>query len=184
MSWNHFRNFFTPKNALLSGANSPNLNSLELFHRTMPPTVAWWFTSMICILFVMTLWILPLCSWCTFMASHDNSLKWNENYSLTFPGYACSLKSNVEIDAMFQPHDDIIKWKHFQWYWPFVRGIHWSPVNSPQKGQWRGALMYPLICAWIHGGVNNCEAGDLRCHHIDYDVMGKKLASCTSTLQI
>ena len=39
MSWNHFRNFFTPKNALLSGANSPNLNSLERFRCTMPPTV-------------------------------------------------------------------------------------------------------------------------------------------------
>ena len=38
MPWNHFRIFFTPKNALLSGANSPNLNSLERFRRTMPPT--------------------------------------------------------------------------------------------------------------------------------------------------
>ena len=27
-------------------------------------------------------------------------------------------------------HDDGIKWKHFPRYWPFVRGIHWSPVNS------------------------------------------------------
>ena len=34
--------------------------------------------------------------------------------------------------------DDVIKWKHFPCYWPFVRGIHRSPVNSPQhKGQWR-----------------------------------------------
>ena len=32
-------------------------------------------------------------------------------------------------------HDDIIKWKHFPRYWPFVRGIHQSPVNSPHKGQ-------------------------------------------------
>ena len=39
-------------------------------------------------------------------------------------------------------HDDVIKWKHFPRYWPFVRGIHQSPVNSPQKGQWRGALMF------------------------------------------
>ena len=23
-------------------------------------------------------------------------------------------------------HDDVIKWKHFPRYWPFVRGIHWS----------------------------------------------------------
>ena len=44
-------------------------------------------------------------------------------------------------------HDDIIKWKHFPHYWPFVRGIHRSPVNSPHKGQWHGALMFSLICA-------------------------------------
>ena len=39
-------------------------------------------------------------------------------------------------------HDDVIKWKHFPRYWPFVRGIHRSPVNSTHKGQWRGALMF------------------------------------------
>ena len=32
-------------------------------------------------------------------------------------------------------HDDVIKWKHFPRYWPFVRGIHRSTVNSPHKGQ-------------------------------------------------
>ena len=32
-------------------------------------------------------------------------------------------------------HDDVIKWKHFPRYWPFVRGIHRSPVNSQHKGQ-------------------------------------------------
>ena len=31
-------------------------------------------------------------------------------------------------------HDDVIKWKHFPRYWPFVRGIHRSPVNFPHKG--------------------------------------------------
>ena len=39
-------------------------------------------------------------------------------------------------------NDDVIKWKHFPRYWPFVRGIHRSPVNSPHKGKWRGALMF------------------------------------------
>ena len=43
-----------------------------------------------------------------------------------------------------------------------VRGIHRSLVNSPHRGQWRGALMLSLICAWIKGWVNNREAGDLR----------------------
>ena len=59
-------------------------------------------------------------------------------------------------------HDDVIKCKHFLRYWPFVRGNHRSPVNSPHKGQWRGALMLSLICAWINAWVNNREAGDLR----------------------
>ena len=41
---------------------------------------------------------------------------------------------------------DVIKWKHFSRYWPFVRGIHRSPVNSLHKGQWREALVFYLIC--------------------------------------
>ena len=47
-------------------------------------------------------------------------------------------------------YDNVIKWKYFPCYWPFVRGIHRSPVNSPHKGQWRGALMFSLICVWIN----------------------------------
>ena len=31
-------------------------------------------------------------------------------------------------------HGDVINWKYFPRYWPFVRGIHRSPVNSLQKG--------------------------------------------------
>ena len=65
-------------------------------------------------------------------------------------------------------------WHHqmetFLCYWPFVQGIHQSPVNSQHKGQWLGALMFSLICSWIKGWVNSCEAGDFRCHHAHYDV--------------
>ena len=67
-------------------------------------------------------------------------------------------------------HDDVIKWKHFPRNWPFVRGIHRSPVNSPHKGQWLGALMFSLICVWINAWVNNREAGDLRSYLAHYDV--------------
>ena len=52
---------------------------------------------------------------------------------------------------------------------PFVRGIHRSQVNSPKKGQWRGALIFSFICAWINARVNNREAGDLRHHRAHYD---------------
>ena len=68
-------------------------------------------------------------------------------------------------------HDDVIKWKHFPRYWPFVRGIHLSPVNSPNKDQWRGALIFSLICTWTNGWVNNREAGDLRRHCAHYDII-------------
>ena len=77
-------------------------------------------------------------------------------------------------------HDDVIKWKHFPRYWPFVRGIHRSPVNSPHKGQWRGALMFSLICVWINGWVNNRKAGDLRRYrsHYDVTVMQRQWSGC------
>ena len=68
-------------------------------------------------------------------------------------------------------HDNVIKWKHFPRYWPLGRGIHRSPMNSPHKGQWRGALLFSLICARINGCVNNDEAGDLRRHRVHYDVI-------------
>ena len=67
-------------------------------------------------------------------------------------------------------HYDVITWKHFPHYWPFVREIHWSTVNSPHKGQWRGVLTITLICAWTNGWVNNLDAGDLRRNRSHYDV--------------
>ena len=45
------------------------------------------------------------------------------------------------------------------------------PVNSPHKGQWRGALMFSFIYAWINDWVNNREAGDLRRQDGHYDVI-------------
>ena len=68
-------------------------------------------------------------------------------------------------------HDDVIKWKHFPCYWPFVRGIHRSPVNSTHKGQWLGASIFSLICCWIKSWVNNREADDLRRYRAHYDVI-------------
>ena len=66
--------------------------------------------------------------------------------------------------------DDVIKWKYFPRYWSFLRGIHRSPVNSPHKNQWRGALVFSLICVWPNDWVHNRNAGDLRRHRAHYDV--------------
>ena len=38
---------------------------------------------------------------------------------------------------------------------PVVRGLPRSPVNTAHEGQWRGALMFSLICAWRDGWVNS-----------------------------
>ena len=54
---------------------------------------------------------------------------------------------------------DVIKWKHFQRHWSFVRGIHRSPVNSLHN------------CARTKSWVNNRNAGDLRCHRAHYEVI-------------
>ena len=78
---------------------------------------------------------------------------------------------SLQHDGQRGVHDDVIKWNFFLRCWPFVRGIHRSPVNSPHKGQWLGALTFSLICAWINGWVNNHEAGDLRRHRAHYDVV-------------
>ena len=93
------------------------------------------------------------------------------------------LRSVRPLDCHQQPGFFVVKymlstlkpwWCHqmetFPRYWPFVRGIHRPPVNSPHKGQRHGALMFPLIRTWINGSVNNGEAGDLRRHRVHYDV--------------
>ena len=97
-------------------------------------------------------------------------LKYVVWYKLPYFDGLVQERHNSIADALkVRLHDDVIKWKHFLRYWPFVWGIDQSPVNSPNKGQWCGALMFSLICAWIRGWVSNREAGDLGRHHTHYD---------------
>ena len=66
-------------------------------------------------------------------------------------------------------------WRHqmetFSALLAICAGNHRSPVNSPHKGQWRGALKFSLICVWINDWVNDREAGDLRRNRTHYDVI-------------
>ena len=64
------------------------------------------------------------------------------------------------------------------------RWIHWSPMNSPHKDQWRRALVFSLICAWINGWVNNREAGDLRRHRVHYDVIVMQMGPFEWTMRM
>ena len=86
-----------------------------------------------------------------------------------FGGYLPSIHVGTNV-YIRKNHDGVIKWKHFPRYYTFVQEIHRSPVNSP-KGQWRGAMMLSLICAWIKGRVNNSDAGDSRRHRGHYGVI-------------
>ena len=81
-------------------------------------------------------------------------------------GTVCIRKPNLVVT-----HDNVTEWKHFPRYWPFARGIHRSPVNSPHKGQWRDIWWFFFICALINGWVNCGETGDLRRHRAHYDVI-------------
>ena len=70
---------------------------------------------------------------------------------------------------IFTMHDDVIKWKHFPRYWPFVRN---SPVPGEVATQRPATQSFDifLICVWINGWVNDGEAGDLRRYRARYDV--------------
>ena len=110
--------------------------------------------------------------WITHSVSNFNGAvveiwKWLSNY---IPHFIMNVITSMLGGARRSNHDDVIKWKHFPRYWPFVRGIHRSPMNSPHKGQWRGAMMCLWSAPWINGWVNNRETGDLRRNRAHYDV--------------
>ena len=105
------------------------------------------------------------------LRSNDSTLENMGEWQLNSQGADTVTTPKVQHNE----HDDVIKWKHFPRYWPFVRGIHRSSENFPHKVQRRGALMFSLICAWINVWVNNREAGDLRRHRVHYDVIVMKL---------
>ena len=108
--------------------------------------------------------------WCNLMLYQTdlylNALSYVHTFFMAF--VECLYQHRKQFDN--RSWDDVIKWKHLPRYWPFVQGIHRSPVNFPHKCQWRGALMFSLNCVWINGWVNNREAGDLRRYRTHYDV--------------
>ena len=115
-------------------------------------------------------WVLPFSCQQSNSWNYTNDFKNNSLFStchLSFYEesqriwYTRNITGDLTIKDIRQKHDDVI------------RGIHGSTVNSPHKSQWRGALMFSLICACMNGWPNNREAGDLRhhCGHYDITVM-------------
>ena len=54
------------------------------------------------------------------------------------------------------------------WYPGMAIGLH-SNVFS-HKSQWRGALIFSLICVWTNSWANNQDSGDLKRHRAHFDV--------------
>ena len=87
--------------------------------------------------------------------------------------------SNVDPDLCCHwvslVHNELTWWRHqietFSALLAISAGNSPVPVNFPHKGQWRGALMFSLICARISGWLNNGEAGDLRRYRAHCDVI-------------
>ena len=67
-------------------------------------------------------------------------------------------------------HDDVIKRKHCPRHWHFATEIQRSPMDSPNKGKWRRALMFSMMYARTNYWANSRYAGDSRCHGTHYDV--------------
>ena len=86
-------------------------------------------------------------------------------------------------------HDGVMTWwrrqmETFSALLAICAGNSPVPVNSPHKGQWRGALMFSLICVWINGWINNHEVGDLRRYRVHYDVIVMLFAFCIPLTEI
>ena len=89
------------------------------------------------------------------------------------PNFPCPLRNSTPqtssaLTKMADPHtshDDVIKWKHFPRYWPFVQeftGHRWIPRTKVSDMElW---CFLSMICAWTNGRVNNQDASDLRRH--------------------
>ena len=117
-------------------------------------------------------------SWGIFKMADTKKAEKANNWNFRIPLWPLIVATKivcVTLPAILKQHILLMMtwmtwWKHFPRYWPFVRAIHRSPVNSPHKDQWHGALLFSLICGWINGWVNNWDAGDLRRHCAHHDV--------------
>ena len=98
----------------------------------------------------------PFCSICMFHVNQGSLII-----------FICHLHSNTKSRSRWRHQMETL---HFPCYWPFVRGIHRSAANSHHTGQWRGALVFSLICVWTNGWINNRDAGYNGHHSAHYDV--------------
>ena len=64
-----------------------------------------------------------------------------------------------------------VKWRPLCFGLNVLPVSHRSLVDSPHKGQWRGALRFPLMCARTNSWANNRHAADLRRHRAHCNII-------------
>ena len=108
------------------------------------------------------------------LQNHSNLLHIIRPSLPVFPG---------EIDSLVWNLFSVTWWRHqMETFSVLLALCACNTVNFPHKGQWRRALVFSLICAWINGCVNNREAGDLRRHRAYYDfIVMYDMIFCIST---
>ena len=96
---------------------------------------------------------------------------WIERFCVRYDWW-CRLQPTSSVSPVFSPNHHNTWWHHQMETFSVLLAlcVGNSPVNSSHKGQWRGDLMFSLICAWLNGWVNDCESGGLRRLYTHYDV--------------
>ena len=102
-------------------------------------------------------WLLDTAvNWYLIRISYDNVIMASGRHTLPFLNHPDE-KANFDF-----PHH-VVALQRFN-------KINRPPVNSSHRGQWRGALMFSSICAWINAKITNWEADYFRGHRTHYDV--------------
>ena len=91
----------------------------------------------------------------------------DRDYTMGFLRSETTAKHKVVIVSKAAVHDDVIKWKHFPRYWPFMRGTAEFPTQRPvtrsfdeffylrlnkrlSKQSWGWWFETPLCSLWRH----------------------------------
>ena len=86
----------------------------------------------------------------------------------------CWLHWVLNMQAPGWQHNILTWWRHqmetFSALLALCAGNSLVSGEFPLESQWRGALMFSLICPRINAWVNDSEAGDLRRYRAHYDV--------------
>ena len=147
----------------LYGAKPLSKPMLVIFHWTLESKFQWNFNQTITVSFKKMQIKMPFANWWSFCLAINMS---------TYQHF-------LDLHATWFMWPDNVWhstwWRHqmetFSALLALCAGNSPVPMNSPHKGQWRGALMFSLIFVCINGWVNNRETGDLRRYRGHYDVI-------------